>query len=220
MAIIEILMQSFLFSGIDESTLTEIIKGSPPDVASFKRGEEIYSSANNEGTVGFILSGRCEIRLDRSAGRTVLNILGSGDSFGILSVYSAEDFPTKIYATKNSEIAFFTGEQIASFVNNYSHISQNLIRFLAGRISFLNKKIATFSPSRVSDRLAVFLLSERERQASDVLAFNCQKTAEEIGAGRASVYRAIETLEAQSLIKASEKKILIIDREGLERIIK
>ena len=151
---------------------------------------------------------------------TVLNILGPGDSFGILSVYSAEDFPTKIYATKNSEIAFFTGEQIVSFVNNYSHISQNLIRFLAGRISFLNKKIATFSPSRVSDRLAVFLLSERERQASDALTFNCQKTAEEIGAGRASVYRAIETLEAQSLIKASEKKILIIDREGLERIIK
>ncbi len=220
MEIIKILKHSFLFSGIDESTLAEIIKDSPPKVATFKRGEEVYSLTSGEGMVGFVMSGRCEIRLDRCGSRTVLNILGVGDSFGVLSVYSAEEYPTKIYATKNSEIIFFDGYQIRDFVNNYSQISQNLIKFLAGRIAFLNKKIATFSPSRVTDRLAVFLLCERERQGTDELSFNCQKTAEEIGAGRASVYRAIETLEDQDLIKSSDKKIIIIDRGGLERITK
>lgn len=219
MEIIKVLMQSFLFSDLNENTLVKIIESSPPEVQAFKRGEEVRSSSDS-GAVGFVMSGRCEIRLARCGGRTVLNILDVGDSFGILSVYSAEEYPTKIYATKNSEIIFFNSEQIQYFVNNYSQISQNLIKFLAGRISFLNKKVATFSPSRVTDRLAVFLLCERDRQGTDELSFNCQKTAEEIGAGRASVYRAIETLEDLNLIKSNDKKIIIIDREGLERITK
>ena len=106
------------------------------------------------------------------------------------------------------------------FVNNYSQISSNIIKFLANRISFLNKKIATFSGSRVEDRLAAYLLNEVEKRAALEFPFNCNKTAEEINAGRASVYRAIASLEEAELITMSEKIIYIKDREGLERIVK
>ncbi len=221
MEITSILSKSFLFKGASGALIEEILLKCPPTITSFKRGELVYSSQSERPLVGFLLSGRCEIRLDRSGGsKTVLNILNESDSFGILSVYSGEEFPTRIYATKNSEILFFSSEQIHQFVNNYSQISSNLIDFLANRISFLNKKIATFSGSRVEDRLAAFLLSERERLGTDVFTFNCQKTAEEINAGRASVYRAISSLEAAGLISIDDKKIYIKDPNGLERITK
>ena len=217
----KILKGSFLFSGLEDEEIVKILNENPPDIRSFKRGELIYSSANGSGAVGFILSGRCEIRLDRNEkGKTVLNILSGGDSFGVLSVFSDEEFPTHIYATKNSEILFFTADQIKYFVNNYSQISSNIIKFLANRISFLNKKIATFSGSRVEDRLAAYLLNEVEKRAALEFPFNCNKTAEEINAGRASVYRAIASLEEAELITMSEKIIYIKDREGLERIVK
>jgi CRP-like cAMP-binding protein len=217
----KILMKSFLFSGLDEELIVAILKQSPPTVSSYKRGEMIYSSLSEAPMVGFILSGRCEIRLARDSGnKTVLNILSEGDSFGVLSVYSPDEFPTQIFATKNSDILFFTAEQIREFVNNYSQISANLINFLANRIVFLNKKIATFSGCRVENRLAAFLLSESERQGCLEFAFNCNKTAEEINAGRASVYRAIDSLVADGLVSFVDKKIYINDREGLERISK
>lgn len=171
--------------------------------------------------VGFVLSGRCEIGLNRGEGsKTVLNILSEGDSFGVLSVYSDDEFPTRVYATKNSEILFFTADQIRDFANNYSQISSNIILFLANRISFLNKKIATFSGIRVENRLATFLLSESVRNKSHSFPFNCNKTAEAINAGRASVYRAIASLEEEGLISLVEKIIYIKDHEGLERISK
>ena len=221
MEIKRILKGSFLFSGLNESEILRILNENPPSVRCFKRGDLIYSSANGEGSVGFVLSGRCEIRLDRSEkGKTVLNILSDGDSFGVLSVFSDDEFPTHIYATKNSEILFFTAEQIKYFVNNYSQISTNLITFLANRISFLNKKIATFSGNRVEDRLAAFLTNESERRGSLEFPFNCNKTAEEINAGRASVYRALASLEENGLIFMSEKIIYIKDLKGLERIVK
>ncbi len=216
-----ILKGSFLFSGLTEDEIERILNENPPSIRCFKRGELIYSSANGEGSVGFVLSGRCEIRLDRAEkGKTVLNILSDSDSFGVLSVFSDDEFPTHIYATKNSEILFFTAEQIRHFVNNYSQISSNLIRFLANRISFLNKKIATFSGNRVEDRLAAYLVNESERRGSLEFAFNCNKTAEEINAGRASVYRALASLEENGLITMSEKIIYIKDLKGLERIVK
>lgn len=221
MKTVNLLKDSFLFRGMTPEEIESIISKSPPTVISFRRGQEVFSSTSGQKQVGFILGGRCEVRLSRPDGyRTVLNILSPTDSFGILSVYSAEAFPTQIFATKNSEIIYFTDEQIKDFVNSNLQISSNLINFLAGRIQFLNKKVATFSGVRASDRLAAFILCESERLGADSFDFNCQKTAEEINAGRASVYRAISTLTELGLISFSNKKIQINDREGLERIIK
>ena len=212
------LKQSFLFKGLSDDLMRSILSSNEPIVRTFKRGELIYSSESSEKLVGFITSGKCEVRLDRNDGsKTLLNSIGEGGSFGILSIYSEEQFPTRIYAAKNSEVLFFNSDQIEYFVNNYSQISLNLINFMAERISFLNKKIATFSGIRVEDRLASFLISERERHSSNTFPFNCQKTSEEINAGRASVYRAISSLEELGLIKLSDKQIEILDPQGLER---
>ena len=212
------LNNSFLFKGIDEETVGRLISSCPPTVKAFKRGETIYSSRSEEKLVGFILSGKCEVRLDRSDGsRTLLNTLEPNGSFGILSIYSNDEYPTQIYAAKNSEICFFNREQIEYFVNNYSQISANLIKFLSERISFLNKKITTFSGTRVEDRLCAYLLLECQKYSSDTFPFNRQKTAEEINAGRASVYRAISALEESGIIKLVDKKIILLEKESLER---
>ena len=221
MEIYDILSKSFLFSGIEKEELHRLIAGKYPEIKSYKRGELVYSSADPERKVGFVASGKCEIRIDRQDGsKTLLNSLTSSDSFGVLSVYSEEEFPTQIYAAVGSSVIFFSAEQIEFFVNQNAQISANLIRFLAERISFLNKKIATLSQGRVEDKLASELLLESKKCASDEFDFNCSKTGEIIGAGRASVYRALSSLEAEGLIKFDNKKIYILDRKGLERMTK
>ena len=221
MTLNEFISQIFLFSGVNKKALSALIEENPPERRLYKRGELIYSSLSQEKLVGFVVEGKCEIRRDKSDGsRILLNTLGPSDSFGVLSVYSEEEFPTQIFAVKNSEILFFSADQIRHFVNNNSHIATNMINFLAGRISFLNKKIATFSGTRVEDRLAAFLICEAEKQGESSFPFNCQKTAKEINAGRASVYRALSAFEESGLISLVDKKIYLKDLQGLERITK
>lgn len=216
---LELLSDSFLFRGVSREELSRLLRGNEPKISSYKKGELIYSSANSERLVGFILSGGCEVRRERSScGPVLLNLLGRGDSFGILSIFSDEDFPTCIYAARSCEILFFTDWQIQGFIAASPTVNQNLIKFLAGRIAFLNKKIATFSGNRVEDRLAAFLLCEADKYSSDVFPFNYVKCGEEINAGRASVYRAVASLEGEGLIKITEKQVHITDRAGLERI--
>ena len=215
----EILSKSFLFRDMAGTTLEEIIKANPPTIKSYKRGEMIYPGEANDEGVGFIIQGKCEVRISGTdSGKTVLNILSPGDSFGILSVFSDDDFPTEVYAAVNSTVLFFSKKQILNFVNNYSQISTNIITFLAQRVSFLNQKIATFSAKSVESKLASFIINECERQSSDTIAFNAKKTSEEIGAGRASVYRALSSLNDSGLIIFTNKKIQIINKTDLERI--
>ncbi len=216
----QLLFDSFLFRGLEKEELFGLLNDNKPITAGYKKGELIYSSASHKRLVGFVLSGGCEIRRERSEGGPVLlNVLTPGDSFGILSVFSEEEFPTRVYAAKACEIIFFTDSQIMSFLAASPLISANVIRFMAGRISFLNKKIATFSGNRVEDRLAAFLLCESDRYSSDIFSFSYVRCSEEINAGRASVYRATASLEDGGLIKISDKKVQILDRVGLERII-
>lgn len=215
----ELLSESFLFRGLSEEELSSLLLCNEPRASSYKKGELIYSSASSERLVGFVLSGGCEVRRERgTSGPVLLNLLGRGDSFGILSVFSEGDFPTRIYAARSCEILFFTDRQIQSFIAASPTVNRNLIRFLAGRIAFLNKKIATFSGNRVEDRLAAFLLCETDKYSSDVFPFNYVKCGEEINAGRASVYRAVASLDGEGLIKITEKQVHITDRTGLERI--
>lgn len=217
---IEFLRQTFLFRNLPSSELEKLLCGNLPEERSFKRGELVYPLPEGD-MVGFLVEGKIEVRRERADGSIVLlNVLKPKSSFGILSVYSAEDYPTKIYATKNSTLLFFTPEQIKYFVNNSLQISTNLVNFLANRISFLNKKIVTFSGSRVEERLAAYILCLRDFDSSDELSFSCQRAAEEINAGRASVYRAIENLQNLGLVTMSNKKIIINDLKGLERIVK
>nr|MBE6544770.1 Crp/Fnr family transcriptional regulator [Oscillospiraceae bacterium] len=221
MEVYRFLSQTFLFSNLEESAIVKLLEKRAPKIIEYKRGDEVYSSSNKEKLIGFIFIGRCEVRRNKCDGaRVVLNELKEKDSFGVLSIYSEDEFPTQIFASLNSSVLFFTAEDIRYFVNNCSQISNNLIVFLADRISFLNKKITTFSGTRVEDRLAAFLLCERSVYGSDFFPFNIQKTASEINAGRASVYRALDALSEAHLISITDKKIYILDREGLERNLK
>lgn len=213
----QFLKNTFLFRGVEEEDLNRLLEKRSPFSVSYKRGDTVYSSADDK-LVGFVTNGECEVRRIKPDGsRVVLNIIHENGSFGILSVFSKEEFPTQIFALRNSEIWYFTEAQIKFFVNNNLQIATNLINFLVGRVNFLNKKIATFSGTRVEDRLSAFLLCQAEEHASLTFPFNCQKTAEEINAGRASVYRALASLEADGLITIDNKKIFIKDLESLER---
>lgn len=219
MKIIKVLETSFLFRGIEEKELTDLLSHNSPELLQYKRGELIYSSESIRPLVGFVISGECEVIRERSDGSTVLlNCLSAGESFGILSVFSDEEFPTRVLASRGCEIAFFTDEQIGYFISASGVINMNLITFMAGRIAFLNKRIATFSGSRATDRLAAYLLIEMAKYGKDSFPFSYVKCGEEINAGRASVYRAVASLEAEGLINVTDKKVQILDPQGLERI--
>ncbi len=213
------LKRTFLFTNIPEEDIASLIKNTKIKTEHFAKGEVIYSPTHFGKMLGFIVEGECEVqRLDTDT-PLPLNTLTESSSFGALAVFSkSNSFPTHIVAKKSARVLFIHKEDIDELILKSPRISQNVISFLAKKIEFLNEKIATFSQSSVASKLAKHLLIESEAKNTDTVSLNCKRISEKLNVGRASIYRALDTLIQSGLVKSDKKQLIIIDRKGLERI--
>ena len=208
----------FLFNSLPQDKLSSALSECEPELRDYQKGELIYSPLNYEKEIGFVFSGECQIvRKKSDGGELVLNTLKCGDSFGILAVLSEEEFPTVIKARTVSQVFFIKKNKLLRLIRHYPTVAMNVINFLAKKISFLNKKVATFSSESVEEKLRIFLLQEYKKNGATEFSLNCKKCSDAISAGRASVYRGIDALLKEGIINYENKKITILDLEGLER---
>jgi CRP-like cAMP-binding protein len=215
------LKKTFLFKGIDEDTIDSILKSVNIEEKSYQRADVIYSPDDFEKKIGFVYRGECTVSRQSGGALVPLNVIKECDSFGIVTVFSdRDDFPTLVKAKVPSTIVFFSDEDIHSLVRLDSRIAINVIEFLTAKINFMNDKVAAFSGGSVEEKLASYLLGLKRKYGSCELDFNKKKTAEALNCGRASLYRAITSLESGGYVSLENKKIHINDPEGLERISK
>lgn len=215
-----LLSNVFLFYGIDPDGINQLLSSVSLTKNVYKAEETIFTPNEFENGVGFVLSGECIVERGKTDGAPIpLNKLSVGASFGILSVFACEDkFPTSVRAKKQTEILFISKKDVLNLINADGRIALNVINFMSNRISFLNQKISMFSADKIEQKLAIHIICQSIESGSDSFLFNLKRTAEAINAGRASLYRAIAVLSEKGVIKLENKKIYILDREGLERI--
>ncbi len=212
------LKNSFLFAGFSDEKFRQAKQNFGGETCHFERGETIYSPDAYQKKIGIVLSGECEVsRLKHGGGRVVLNALLPGASFGITAIFSDEKFPTVITAKRKSSIVFITKDELLNLISHFPDVALNIIKFQNNRIAFLNNRIETFSAGTVEERLACFLLGEYRRTGNVTIETSRKKMAEQLGVGRASLYRVLDSLAADGLIAVETKKIIILDLEGLER---
>ena len=209
----EFFSATFLFKGVPLEELDVLLRDKVIE-QSFLRGDMIYSPQKHNNMIGFVYDGECEVCSDVGV---PLNKISVGDSFGILvALTDNKDFPTTVFAKKNTTVLFLENVAVVQMYKNDFSICRNIMDFLIDRIKFLNSKIGTFSADCVEKKLAKHLLFKS--QGCDTLTLNLKHTAEALSIGRASLYRALSSLEEKQLIRREEKQIIIIDPKGLERI--
>lgn len=219
---ITLLSNTFLFKGMERDACVELLRSLPSELFTFSKGDVIYSPSEFKRRIGFVAEGECLIsRLSSSGHNVPLNTAKVGDSFGITSVFSASDeFPTVITAKTFCSIIFIDSEILIQLIKEKWIISLNVINFLTERIEFLNERIAAFSGMSVEEKLISHILSLHKRYGSLEFGFNKKRSAEAISCGRASLYRAMDTLSSEGFVKFDNKKIYILDLKGLERMSK
>ena len=214
------LKNTFLFQNIGEAEADGLISELSLEKIHYDRTDTIFSPERFENKIGFVLNGSLEVRHHGRNGKVVLNILNEGDSFGVLAVFNDSSFPTEIYVKKTSDVLFINKDELICLIRKSSEVALNVIRFLSNRIEFLNNRIENVTKVSVDKKLGSYLLSRVKSEGACELQFNVKKCSESLGAGRASIYRAIESLENKGYIKAENKFIKIIDQISLEEFLK
>ncbi len=200
-------MNCILFEGLTDAereTLCNQLDGS----VRIDHGEEMYKCS----CIGIIVSGTAKIIRKNDLGAAVtMRTVGAGDIFGMASVFGewSGDF-SSITAVMPCEVIYITEEKLKSIFEQFPKVAFNYIAFLSDRIRFLNRKIDTFSAGNTEEKLYEFLVSQADENNCVNPGFGMAELARRLRIGRSSLYRSIENLEKNKLIKREKNTFKIM----------
>ena len=208
----------FLFDGLTHKEIDAALAQVTPETAVFRRGEMLCEPQRFRRALYILLRGECDV-LQGGESRVVMNTLHAGDTFGVVSLFSRRStFPSTVSARRETEVMILSRGDVEKMMAINPRISINLLAFLTDRVEYLNQKAAALTEPTVEKKLASFLLTVFRENEGKPITLNRKHTAEALHCGRASLYRALDALEAKRLITRQDNDLFVISPEGLERI--
>ena len=198
-------LDSFLFRQVEPESLESFLE--ELEVTFYPKGSLIYTVHIFQRSIGILLSGTASVRKGE---RLVLNQLHPGDCFGVAAVFGeTECYVTTVEAKSDVKLVYLSAEQLERLFYQNPQIAVNYIRFLSGRIQFLNRKIDSFTAPNAQANLSLYLLEQMGEDGRVTVAGGYSGLARQLGMGRASLYRCLEELESAGVISRQEREILV-----------
>ncbi len=212
------LQENELFSGVRRERLSALLTDAQVEFVSYARDDVICSAETYRCAVGFLLKG--EAKVQRHSGALMISRLRAGDVFGCAFLFSAERFPGEIVACKQSVVAYISKAAVVQLMEQDSGFTISLIRYLSQRIHYLNRRIDSFTGGSAESRLANYLLLCFGDYKTYELDRSMSQLAVSLDIGRASLYRAFDSLEAGGAVRRDGKNVRLVDREILAAFAK
>lgn len=217
-SVIDSLSTSPLFKGLGTEELIKLTN-EYMSVRICEKNEIIISETNYTRALGIIIKGSASVIKHSGQSEILMSILKKGDIFGMATLfYEEENYLTEIRAKEKVTMAVFLKEDVRKMLSFYPRVNENYITILSEKIHFLNNKISTYTRAENIRKVAFFIIQNKDEKKMEVtLPYSITKFADALGVGRASVYRAFETLESENVISRDGKKITILDFPALEK---
>ena len=210
---------TFLFCDVSENIVNRYITERSLCITEYSEGEIICSPNVEKSEIGIIIHGSARAHSGDSTDHTLLRTLHAGDMFGIANLYADDEpFPSLIIAKESCFVLRIDGHAFKDLIEHEPTVLRKYLTLQSKKIVYLNRKIMTLTAGDAEKKLAVFLL-EREDTMPNSPIRSMSDLANLLGMGRASLYRAIDSLIKNGLIEKESKYLKIRDRLLLEHYI-
>ena len=202
-------LDCMLFEGVDRRWVEPFLHQNGQSHC-FARGEEIYSPAHYSKSLGILLRGKAVVEREQ----VLLNQLSAGECFGAATLLvQREQYVTTVRARTDCKVLFLSLEAMQRLLEN-PQVSLNYIRFLSDRIQFLNRRIASFTAPNAEQTLLSFLRQQPQQRCEGV---SMVKLSEVLNIGRTSLYRVVQQLEQDGVIKREGRVIQLMEEPSISR---
>lgn len=193
---VKYLSSCFLFEGIPAEAAEKYLRTCELTVQDYRSGETICSPDKAVGGLKTVIGGRAVVT-GTGGGETVLRTIEPGGIFGAAELFRSdgESYISVIRAKGATRVLTVRREDIERIIIGNTVIASNYIRFLSGRVRFLGEKIAAFTAGSTERRLACALRELPTDEDGEIIMPKITELARMIGVGRASLYRALRSLE-------------------------
>lgn len=208
----------FLFEGMTADDTDRLLKDASLTAARFDAGEYIFEPDRSEPSLGVLVGGCAEVTTPSCGGRVTLRILKKGDIFGAASLFGGDGSQiSAIRARTRSSAVFISRAAVQAIITESPRAAVSYIAFLSDRVRFLNHRISCFTAGSADASLARYLISlPCENGVVELPA--CKPLAELLGMGRASLYRALDSLQSSGAIERRGRNVSLLSRERLAEI--
>lgn len=214
-----LICESFIFKNAKKETIEKLFSDGKVQKVTFSSGKQINTDKYS-GFVGIIISGKAKAKTASKSKDVLLNIFECGSCFGYSSLFlkNEDKIETEIIAKGSCSVAFISEETLRELINGDATVAINLISALCEKVRFLNQKIASFTGENAEQKLIGYLRQKAVLQSENGetnLVFELKNAAQlsrTLDMGRASLYRAFDSLEKKGIIIKKDKKIILTER--------
>ncbi len=186
-----------LFCGITKGKLAEL-----PLEVSLSAGEE-YEVKNS---LAVIAVGKADIFKKSLYLKTVT----APSVFGLATLFDKNDgYISTLKAKSETTILLFSEAFVEKLIEESPEFSKRLILLLGEKIRYLNRRIDFYTSPTAEGKLYEYLHTSAKEGYVEV---SMSKLSEILDIGRASLYRALSSLEEKGEIKKQGKKIFLLKR--------
>ncbi len=215
----DVLLKNKIFNVSNKDIFNAYICPSSLQLKNYPQNHIIVSPENSKKSIGIIFSGTALVAPVSSSDNTMIKLLVENDMFGISNMFSdTNSFPSIITAKTNVTVLFIDETAFKNFLYADLSAMTEYLKLLSEKIVYLNKKISTLTAGSTEKKLA-FFLCENERDGKFISTISMSSLANMLNVGRASLYRAFETLTNEKLIIKNGKSIIIPDKNALLKYI-
>ena len=203
-----LLAGTFLFRGAPR----EAVELARTDPRALRRGEVLYDPRHFQRSLGVVLEGRIQV----NKGPLIMSVLGPGELFGAAALFNDRpDYATTLTARTPCRVLLLPQALVEELMGRFPEVCRSYVAYLSERIRFLSGKIDALTAGSAERKVAQYLLSRLDGEWAEL---DCSATglAQRLGVSRASLYRALDALEARGAVRRAGKRFRIPDPAALE----
>lgn len=206
------LVGTVLFRNVDPDWIRNWLCNSDVQVQAFNNGDYLFRKTDKTNRIGILLRGSADVRRISEDGLMHMSTLKRNDLFGAASICADQySFVTDIQCNEPSRALIIPEAEMLSLLTLNKTVLRNYLSYLNSRIRFLNKRLDAFSKNSITARIMTFFASEAVGDVYHVKNFT--KLSESLCISRATLYRALDNLEADQKIRRNgkEKEIELLE---------
>lgn len=181
----------------------------------------LHSPLQSCEAVGFILKGSIRMTKVFTSGKElVVRTLFAGEMYGELVCFSGGNYPCWIIASEDCRVFEIRRDNLFDLLRERDFLTA-FMTDISRKSRHLNDAIEILSLKRVEQRIAYYLLTRRDEEATTTFPLETTMTglADRLGSSREAVSRALGVLSRAGHLEKRGSTIHILDAEGLEEIL-
>lgn len=215
---LEFLKSIQYFSGLGLAELESIKKLVFEKTAD--RAEMVLFEGESAENLFFVASGAMKVFKTSAEGKEqILSIVRPGESFNDVPIFDGGPNPASARAMGPVLLYGIRKKDMEAILRTHPQIALNVIKVLTKRVRHLVSLVEDLSFRHVISRVAKILLEHIGGEMGRGPRLTQQEMAAMAGTAREVVGRSLKALEEEGAIKLDRHRIIITDKEALQKIM-